>query len=229
MISRPGLLSYFAMRVVVALSFSEAALAQDLEHGIEFSVLGSSFFGGDSGPTVLRAASASDTRYEDTFGSGVGITVQYFRQIRSVFRWQVGFIHQSWPGEFFEGGEFQEGWEFGAGGQFDDLRLTGIYGGFTAIRERGATLRPFASIDLAIVNLSDLNVAVAGVSQPYWTSTTKDYLLIRGGVAYEISPRASVTFHAGFSILGRPESVNIFSSGTAASAITYGVGVSYSL
>lgn len=217
------------MATIAAVSFSESVLGQAREQGVEVSVITSSFFGGDAGPTVLGGPLASETLYDDTFGSGFAVAAQYFRQLGSVFRWQIGFIHQDWPGEFFEGGEFQGGWEFGAGGKFDDLRLTGIYGGFTAIRGRGAKIRPFAAIDLAIVNLSDVNVVVSGVGQPYWTSTTKDYLLIKGGLSYEISPKASVTCHVGFSVLGRPDSVNIFSAGTAGSALNLGVGFSYSL
>jgi len=221
--------SFLAMLLVGGLGFSRAALAQEPEQGIEISILRSSFVGGDSGPTVLGGNVGSESRYDDTFSAGVGLTAQYFRQIRSVFRWQVGIVHQSWPGKFFEGGEFQEGWAFGAGGQFDDLTLTGVYGGLSAIRGPDARFRPFASIDLAIVSLSNVNVVVSGTSQPYWTSTTKDYLQMRGGVAYEISPRASLTIHAGFSVLGQPESVSIFSSGTAASALNFGVGISYVL
>jgi len=222
---------YFAMVALATFSLSAATLtlAQDPEQGIEFSVLSSSFFGGDSGPTVLGGTQTSETLYEDTFDSGFAITAQYFRQIGSAFRWQVGIIYQYWPGQFFAGGEFQEGWEFGAGGEFDDLSLQGVYGGFTAIRARASKIRPFAAVDLAIVNLSDLNVIVAGASQPYWTSTTKDYLLIKGGIAYEISPRASATLHIGFSVLGQPESVNIFTAATAASAFNIGMGFSYSL
>jgi len=221
--------SLLTMLLVAGLGFFRAALAQEPEQGIEISVLGSSFFGGDSGPTVLGGSLQSESRYDDTFGAGVGLTAHYYRQIRSGFRWQAGIVHQTWPGKFFDGGEFQEGWAFGAGGQFDDLTLTGIYGGFTAIRGPDARFRPFASIDLAIVSLSDVNVVVSGTSQPYWTSTTKDYLVIRGGFAYEISRRTSLTIHAGFSVLGEPESVSLFSSATAASALNFGVGVSYAL
>lgn len=224
-----NILSFLAVLLAGGLGASSTGLAQAPEHGFEISILGSSFFAGDSGPTVLGGGLRSEAHYDDTFGAGIGVTAQYFRQIRSVFRWQAGIVHQAWSGEFFEGGEFQEGWAFGTGGQFDDLTLTGVYGGFTAVRGSDAKFRPFASIDLAIVRLSDMNVVVSGTSQPYWTSTTKDYLLLRGGVAYKISPRASLTIHAGFSVLGRPESVSVFSSGTAASALNFGIGVSYAL
>ena len=229
MASQLSLPSFLVLLLVGGLGFPTAGLAQDLEAGIEISVLGSSFFGGDSGPAVLGGGNRSEARYEDTFGSGIGLTAQYYRQIRSIYRWQIGMVHQSWPGKFFEGGELQAGWQFGAGGQFDDLTVTGIYGGLTAIGAPETRFRPFASIDLAIVSLSGINVVVSGTSQPYWTSTTKDYLLIRGGVAYEISPRASLTIHGGFSVLGQPETVSVFSSGTAASALNFGVGLSFAL
>ena len=205
----------------------ESALAQDRERGIEVSILWSTFFGGDSGPTVPGAPIEPRMRYQDTFGSGIGLTALYFRQIHPVWRWQVGVIYQNWPGQYFEGGEFQPGWQFGAGGQFDDLTITGVYGGFTAIRQPGVKLRPFAAIDLAVVNLSELGVVVNGENQPYWKSTIKDYLLIRGGVAYEISESTALTFHAGFSVLGQPERESIFASGTAASALVVGIGASH--
>ena len=213
--------------MAVTIGLSKPAFAQDPERGVEFSIFASSFFGGDSGPTVPGAAIHPETRYDDTFGSGFGVTAQYFRQVRPVLRWQVGLIYQRWPGEFFEGGEFQVGWAFGAGGLFDDLTFAGVYGGFTLIRQPGAKLRPFASIDLAIVTLSELNVVVSGTSQPYWKSTIKDFALVKGGLAYEVSPAASIIFHAGFSVMGQPESVGIFSSGTAGSTLVVGVGASY--
>lgn len=99
--------------------------------------------------------------------------------------------------------------------------------GITVIRQPGPKWRPFASFDLAVVQISELNVRVSGVTQPYWESTIKDYGNIRGGIAYVVSPRASVTFHAGFSVLGEPDSVDIFSSGTAGSSLNFGIGGSY--
>jgi hypothetical protein len=214
---------------LTALGVSGAAVAQESERGFEVSVLASSFFGGHSGPTVVFASMHPETRYEDTFGSGFAITAQYFRQIHPVFRWQAGVIYQNWPGEFFEGGEFQNGWEFGAPGEFDDLTLTGVYAGVTAIRRPVSKVRPFASMDLALVNMSAVNVVVAGVSQPYWRSTAKDFMLIKGGIAYEISAKTSVTFLAGFSVMGRPDSVDTLSSGTSAAAWNIGVGFTRSL
>ena len=220
-------LFYLVVALVAVPGPFEAALAQDPERGIEVSMLWSTFFGGDSGPTVPGAPINPRMRYQDTFGSGLGLTAHYFRQLHGVWRWQAGVLYQNWPGQFFEGGELQPGWQYGAGGQFDDLTLTGVYGGFTAIRQPGAKLRPFAAIDLAVVNMSELGVAVNGESQPYWKSTIKDYLLIRGGVAYEIAESTSLTFHAGFSILGQPDSANIFAAGTAGSALVVGVGASH--
>ena len=216
-----------ALAILVPICFSELANARDPERGVEFSILWSSFFGGDSGPTVPGGPLEPETRYQDTFGPGFGVTAQYFRQFHSNYRWQAGLLYQNWPGEFFEGGELQPGWEFGAGGKFDDLTITGVYGGITAIRQPGAKLRPFASIDLAIVRLPELSVVVSGESRPYWKDTLKDYLLIKGGVAYEISATTTLTLDAGFSVLGQPENVNIYSSGTAGSALVVGIGVSY--
>ena len=213
--------------LVATMGVSAVAAAQDTEQGVEFSAFGSSFFGGDSGPTVVGAPLHPETRYEDTFGAGFGLMVQYFRQVRPILRWQAGLIHQSWPGKFFEGGEFQPGWAFGAGGRFDDLKFTGIYGGITFIRQPGAKLRPFASVDLAIAKLSKVDVSVSGESQPYWKSTTKDFLIMRAGVAYRISAAAHVTLYGGFSVMGEPESVDIFSSATAASSLVAGIGASY--
>ena len=220
-------LLYLVIAVVAGIGPVESALAQEPERGIEVSILWSTFFGGDSGPTVPGAPIEPRMRYQDTFGSGIGLTAHYFRQMHGVWRWQAGVIYQDWPGQYFEGGEFQPGWQYGAGGKFDDLTLTGVYGGFTAIRQPGVKLRPFASIDLAVVNWSELGVVVNGVSQPYWKSTIKDYLLIRGGVAYEISESTSLTFHAGFSVLGKPDSASIFAAGTAGSALVVGVGASH--
>lgn len=228
MLPRLRYFNFTAILVAEALSSSAPVLAQDPERGIELNVSGSSFFGGDSGPTVPGAPVHPETRYGDTFGTGYGITAQYFRQVRPVLRWQLGIIHQNWPGEFFEGGEFQDGWEFGAGGQFDDLTFTGVYGGITLIRQSGAKLRPFASIDLAIVSVSKVEVVVSGASQPYWESSIKDFLLMKGGLAYEVSPSTSVIFQAGFSVLGKPENVSIFSAGTAGSSLVVGIGASYS-
>jgi hypothetical protein len=78
------------------------------------------------------------------------------------------------------------------------------------------------------VRLSAVDVVVAGASQPYWESTTKDFLVMKGGLAYEVSPATSVIFHVGFSVLGKPESTSVFSSATAASSLVVGVGASYS-
>lgn len=226
-LAKSRLFYFLAIAIISTAGFSATAVAQSIERGVEFSVFGSSFFGGESGPTVVNAPIHPETSYSDTFGTGFGISAQYFRQIRSVFRWQAGLIYQNWPGEYFEGGEFQPGWEFGAAGQFGDLEITGIYGGFTVIRQPGAKLRPFVSMDLAIVNMSKLNVVVSGVSEPYWDSSTKDYMIVKGGLAYQVSEKAAVTFHAGFSVMGEPESVSVFTGGTSGSSTVLGIGASY--
>jgi len=211
----------------MSLFMSEALPAQELERGISVSILGSGFVAGESGPHVVNAPIHPDTGYSDTFGTGVGLSVQYFSQVKTTFRWQAGLVYRFWPGQHFEGGEFQPGWEFGAAGQFDDLTLVGVSCGLSIIRPAGPKLRPFASIDLAIVRMSQLNVAVNGVSQPYWDSAAKDFLTMQAGLSYQVSPRAAVLFHAGMSILGQPDSTGIFTSGTAGTAFDAGIGVSY--
>ena len=216
-----------ALLSLIAIGSSESARAQDDERGIEVAIHGSSFFGGDSGPVVVNAPIHPETMYEDTFGTGFGITAAYFRQFSTIWRWQIGLVHQNWPGELFEGGHFQPGWEFGAAGRFGDLTLTGVYGGVTVIRRPGTKIRPYASMDLAIVNMAKVNVTVDGTSQPYWESTIKDFLLMKAGIAFEVSEAAQISVYTGFSVLGAPESVDIISSGTAGSASIFGASVSY--
>lgn len=216
-----------ALLSFIAIGSPDTAEAQDDERGIEVAIHGSSFFGGDSGPVVVFAPIQPETLYEDTFGTGFGITAAYFRQFSSVWRWQLGLVYQNWPGELFEGGEFQPGWQFGAAGQFGDLTLTGVYGGVTVIRRRGTKIRPFASMDLAIVNMAEVNVNVDGTTQPYWESTIKDFLLMKAGVAYEASEAAQISFYTGVTIVGSPESVDFFSAANAGSALILGASVSY--
>jgi hypothetical protein len=206
--------------------FANAIAAEAPEHGMEVSVFGSSFFAGDSGPTVGVGGSMSEALFSDTFDTGFGLNAHYYRQFHPTFRWQVGLLYQRWAGKYFEGGEFQPVTEFGAGGQFDDLTLTGVFGGLTAIARRDSKLQPYASMDLALVNIAELNVTVNGVSQPYWKNTYKDYIQLRAGVAYVASENVTVVLHAGISTLGTPDAVDIFSQGTAGSALNFGVGLS---
>lgn len=213
--------------VLMMLCFSATPFAQELERGVSASILVSRFAAGESGPTVVNAPIHPETRYGDTFGTGVGLTAQYFRQIGTVFRWQAGFVYRSWPGRHFEGGEFQPGWEFGAAGKFDDLTLAGVVGGLSIIRQPGSKLRPFAAIDLAVVHMSELNVVTSGASEPYWESTTKDFLTLKCGFSYQASSRTSVLFHAGMSILGKPDNIDIMTSATAGTSLDAGIGVSY--
>ena len=226
-ISATRAVSNVGAAVLLTLFMSGTLLAQELERGISVSILGSGFVAGESGPHVVSAPIHPETGYSDTFGTGVGLTVQYFSQVKTTFRWQAGLVYRSWPGQHFAGGEFQPGWEFGATGRFDDLTLAGISCGLSIIRQPGPKLRPFASMDLAIVRMSQLNVAVNGASQPYWESAAKDFLTMQAGLSYKVSPRAAVLFYAGMSILGQPESAGILSSGTGGSAFDAGIGVSY--
>jgi len=226
-ISATRAVSNVGAAVLLTLLMSGTLPAQELERGISVSILGSGFVAGESGPHVVKAPIHPETGYADTFGTGVGLTVQYFSHVTTTFRWQAGLVYRSWPGQHFEGGEFQPGWEFGAAGQFDDLTLAGVSGGLSIIRQPGPKLRPFASIDLAIVRMSQLNVAVNGASHPYWESAAKDFLTMQAGLSYQVSPRAAALLHAGISILGKPESSGIFTSGTGGSAIDAGIGVSY--
>ena len=207
--------------------FANVSLAQAADQGVEVSVFSSTFFGGDSGPTVGRDGVLTDTRYSDTFNTGFGLNVHYYRQFHPIYRWQVGLLHHRWAGNFFDRGEFQPAAEFGAGGQFDDLVLTGVFGGLTAIARRHSKVQPYASVDLAIVNIARLDVTVNGVTQPYWKNSYKDHIHVRAGVAYVMSEKATIVFHIGFSTLGAPDAVDIFSSGTAGSAVNVGVGASF--
>ena len=213
--------------VLLGLAVSPALHAQGPERGISISVSGSGFVAGESGPTVVPAPIHPETGFEDTFGTGVGISAQYFRQMGAAFRWQVGLIHRRWPGQYFEGGEFQPGWQFGAAGRFDDLALTGAYAGVSVIRPPGPKLRPFASLDLAVVRISELNVTVSGDSEQYWKSATKDFLVLKGGITYRVSDRTAVLIHAGASILGQPDSVDVFAGATAGTAADVGIGIDY--
>ena len=222
----PGLLNY---AVPVALLLASSALAQEPEHGIEASVFGSAFFGGDSGVQFGAGSAASRTRYSNTFDTGIGFNVHYYRQFHPTYRWQAGVLHHRWPGNYFNGGEFQVGAQFGAPGQFDDLVITGVFGGFTAIARRHSQWQPYASADLALVHIEELNVTVNGVSQPYWKSSFKDHLHLRAGVQYLASETVTIVVHLGFSILGTPDAVDIFSSATAGSAADVGIGVSFPL
>lgn len=223
----PDRRNYFLPALFIWPFLSGTAAAGDPERGVNVSVVGSSFVAGESGPTVVNAPFHPETGFEDTFGRGLGLSAEYFRHFSANFRWQVGILYRNWPGERFEGGEFQPGWEFGGAGDFDDLSVVGVYGGISVIRRAGPKLRPFASMDLAVVRMKELDVSVSGSSQPYWTSTTKDLLTMKGGLSYEISPRSAVLFHAGFTILGEPESSGIFSSATAGTAADIGIGLSY--
>jgi hypothetical protein len=219
--------NYFVVGLLTWSFIAGTAAAENPERGVNVSIVGSGFVAGESGPTVVNAPLHPETGFEDTFGTGIGLSAEYFRHFSANFRWQVGILYRNWPGERFEGGEFQPGWEFGGAGDFDDLSVVGVYGGISVIRQAGPKLRPFASMDLAVVRMKELDVSVSGASQPYWISTTKDLLTMKGGLSYEISSRSAILFHVGFTILGKPESTSVFSSATAGTAADMGIGFSY--
>ena len=198
------------------------ALAEDVQrpeprNGVSISGFGAYFFGdAQSGPQTLL----SETRYQDTFGTGAGLRFEGFHDFGPVLRGHIGFVYTRWPGKTFTGGEFP------AGASFEEFSLAGLYVGAKIRFLEDARIHPFLLANLGVVRLSSVNVTAGGVTSPYWGSTYKDYLELGPGLGYSFTRQVAVYLDFRLALFGAPKSENPpVSDATGGSYLTVNIGL----
>jgi hypothetical protein len=163
-------------------------------YGFTAGVLVSQFMVGDAGPVTL----VSEMPYADTFGTGVGLRLEGYRDYDSGWRAQVGLVYEGWSGKYFAGGEFP------AGVQFGDFSVYGIYAGVRYLMGRADGYQPYIVGNLGAVYLSPLSVVTGGTTIPYWTGNWGNYFELGAGVSRRAG-NGAITLDLRLQIIGAPD------------------------
>jgi hypothetical protein len=163
-------------------------------YGISAGVFAGQFVVGDSGPVTLL----SETPYADTFGTGVGLRLEGYRNYGDGWRGQIGLVYEGWSGKYFAGGEFP------AGVQFGDFSVYGIYAGVRYLMGRAGGYQPYIVGNLGAVYLSELSVVSGGTTIPYWTGNWGNYFELGAGVSRRTG-NGAITLDVRLQIIGAPD------------------------